>query len=171
MILRSNIIKYNNIGGNNMFGLLGKIGGKIVEGVLDVAIAGIDTLDKTTDALIDTTDKMLDKIEDVRSTVENAVIETEYHAREFKNSVQGIMEFSKTDYGRKTYLKDEIDYMKYNANEYRKSMTQKSIQLTDDITKLIKEFNTMKEKINFVACFFNISEEEAISLINEYGLR
>jgi Mg2+ and Co2+ transporter CorA len=171
MILRSNIIKYNNIGGNNMFGLLGKIGGKIVEGVLDVAIAGIDTLDKTTDALIDTTDKMLDKIEDVRSTVENAVIETEYHAREFKNSVQGIMEFSKTDYGRKTYLKDEIDYMKYNANKYRKSMTQKSIQLTDDVAKIIKDFNTMKEKIKFTVSFFNISEEEAISLINEYGLR
>ena len=43
-----------------MFGLLGKIGGKIVEGVLDVAIAVVDTLDKTTDALIDTTDKLLD---------------------------------------------------------------------------------------------------------------
>lgn len=154
-----------------MFGLLGKIGGKIVEGVLDVAIAGIDTLDKTTDALIDTTDKMLDKIEDVRSTVENAVIETEYHAREFKNSVQGIMEFSKTDYGRKTYLKDEIDYMKYNVDRYKKSMTQKSIQLTDDIAKIIKDFNTMKEKIKFTVSFFNISEEEAISLINEYGLR
>lgn len=154
-----------------MFGLLGKIGGKIVEGVLDAAIAGVDTLDKATDVLIDSTDKMLDKIEDVRSTVEDAIIETEYHAREFKNSVQGIIEFSKTDYGRKTYLKDEIDYMKYNANEYRKSMTRKSIQLTDDIAKIIKDFNTMKEKVKFTVSFFNISEEEAISLINEYGLR
>lgn len=154
-----------------MFGLLGKIGGKIVEGVLDVAIAGIDTLDKATDVLIDSTDKMLDKIEDVRSTVEDAIIETEYQAREFKNSVQGIIEFSKTDYGRKTYLKDEIDYMKYNANEYRKSMTRKSIQLTDDIAKIIKDFNTMKEKVKFTVSFFHISEEEAISLINEYGLR
>jgi hypothetical protein len=81
------------------------------------------------------------------------------------------MEFSKTDYGRKTYLKDEIDYMKYNANEYRKSMTQKSIQLTDDIAKMIKDFNTMKEKVKFTVSFFHISEEEAISLINEYGLR
>ena len=154
-----------------MFGLLGKIGGKIVEGVLDIAIAGVDTLDKATDVLIDTTDKMLDKIEDVRSTVEDAIIETEYQAREFKNSVQGIIEFSKTDYGRKTYLKDEIDYMKYNADKYRKSMTQKSIQITDDIAKIIKDFNTMKEKIKFTVSFFNISEEEAISLINEYGLR
>ena len=154
-----------------MFGLLGKIGGKIVEGVLDVAIAGVDTLDRATDVLIDSTDKMLDKIEDVRSTVEDAIVETEYRTKEFKNSVQGIIEFSKTDYGRKTYLKDDIDYMKYNANEYKKSMTKKSIQLTDDIAKMIKDFNTMKEKIKFVVCFFNISEEEAISLINEYGLR
>lgn len=154
-----------------MFGLLGKIGGKIVEGVLDVAIAGVDTLDKATDVLINTTDKMFDKIEDVRSTVEDVIVETEYRAKEFKNSTQGIIEFSKTDYGRKTYLKDEIDYMKYNVNEYKKSMTQNSIQLTDDITKIIKDFNTMKEKIKFVVCFFNISEEEAISLINEYGLR
>ena len=154
-----------------MFGLLGKIGEKIIEGVLDAAIAGVDTLDKATDVLIESTDKMLDKIEDVRSTVEDAILETEYHAREFKNSVQGIIEFSKTDYGRKTYLKDEIDYMKYNANEYKKSMTKKSIQLTDDVAKIIRDFNTMKEKIKFVVCFFNISEEEAISLINEYGLR
>ena len=154
-----------------MFGFLGKIGGKIVEGVLDVAIAGVDTLDRATDVLIDSTDKMLDKIEDVRSTVEDAIIETEYQAREFKNSVQGIIEFSKTDYGRKTYLKDEIDYMMYNANEYRKSMTRKSIQLTDDIAKIIKDFNTMKEKVKFTVSFFHISEEEAISLINEYGLR
>lgn len=154
-----------------MFGLLGKIGGKIVESALDVVIAGVDTLDKATDALIDTTDKMLDKIEDVRSTVEDAIVETEYHAKEFKNSVQGIIEFSKTDYGRKTYLKDEIDYMKYNASEYRKSMTRKSVQLTDDIAKMIKDFNTMKEKVKFTVSFFNISEEEAISLINEYGLR
>jgi hypothetical protein len=61
--------------------------------------------------------------------------------------------------------------MKYNASEYRKSMTRKSIQLTDDIAKMIKDFKTMKEKIKFTVCFFNISEEEAISLINEYGLR
>jgi len=150
-----------------MFGLLGKI----VEGILDVAIAGIDTVDKATDVLIDTTDKMLDKVEDIRSTVEHAVIETEYRAKEFKSSTQSIIEYSKSDHGRKTYLKDEVDYMKYNIDQYKKSMHDARIELTEDVTKIIKDFNTMKEKIKFTVSFFNISEEEAISLINEYGLR
>jgi hypothetical protein len=154
-----------------MFGLLGKIGGKIVEGVLDIAIAGIDTVDKATDVLIDTTDRMLDKVEDIRSTVEDAVIETEYRAKEFKSSAQSIIEYSKSDYGRKTYLKEEVDYMKYNIDQYKKSMHNARIELTEDVAKMIKDFNTMKEKIKFTVTFFNISEEEAISLINEYGLR
>ena len=120
-----------------MFGLLGKI----VEGVLDAAIAGIDTLDKATDVLIDTTDKMLDKVEDIRSTVEHTVIETEYRAKEFKNSTQLIIEHSKSDYGRKTYLKDEVDYMKYNIDQYKKSMHNATIELTEDITKIFYYFS------------------------------
>jgi hypothetical protein len=150
-----------------MFGLFGKI----VEGVLDIAIAGIDTVDKATDVLIDTTDRMLDKVEDIRSTVEDAVIETEYRAKEFKSSTQSIIEYSKSDYGRKAYLKEEVDYMKYNIDQYKKSMHNARIELTEDVAKIIKDFNTMKEKIKFTVTFFNISEEEAISLINEYGLR
>lgn len=152
-----------------MFGLFGKLGEKIVCGVLDAAIAGIDTLDKATDILIDTTDNMFDKIEDIRSNVEDVFIQTELHAKEFKNSVQSIKEFSKSEYGRKTYLQDEIDYMNYNINKYKEDMKHKFIEINEDVAKVLKDFKTMKEKIRFTVSLYHISEEEALELLKLKG--
>ena len=117
-----------------MFGLFGKLGEKVINGVLDVAIAGIDVLDKATDVLIETTDKMIDKSYDIRSTVEDMIIETEYQAKSIKSSVQGIKEYSKTEYGRKTYLQEEVNYMRDGIKEYKKGKIK--------IILLIKVFNS-----------------------------
>lgn len=152
-----------------MFGLFGKLGEKIVCGVLDVATAGVDALDKATDIIIDTSDNMFDKFGDIRSNVEDIFIQGEFHAREFKNSVQCIKEYSKSEYGRKTYLQDEIDYMKHNVNQCKEDMKHKFIEINEDVAKVLKDFKTMKEKIRFTVSLYHISEEEALELLKLKG--
>lgn len=152
-----------------MFGLFGKLGEKIVCGVLDVATAGVDAIGKTANVIMDTGDNMLDKFGDIRYNVEDAFLRTEAFAMDFKNSVQCMKTYSKSEYGRKEYLQDEIDYMKHNINQYKEDMKHKFIEINEDVAKVIKDFKTMKEKIRFVVSLYHISEEEALELLKLKG--
>lgn len=152
-----------------MFGLFGKLGEKIVCGVLDVATAGVDVLDKATNVIMDTTDNMIDKFGDIKYNVEDAFLRTEAFAIDVKDSVKCIKTYSKSEYGRKTYLQEEVDYMKHNINQYKKDMKEKFIEINEDVAKVIKDFRTMKEKISFVVRLYHISEEEALELLKLKG--
>lgn len=144
-----------------MFGLFGFVGEKIVGGICDSLCDVVDTLDKGFDVFANTFDMMIDKAGDIRYNVEDFLIDTEYHAKEFINSASYIA---------KTRDYEEFDYMKYNINEYGKSIVKTTKVITDDVAEIIKGYNTLKDRVLFTASFFNISDEEAEELIREYGL-
>lgn len=122
----------------------------------------VDAFEKGFDTFANAADTILDKAGDIRYTAESAFISAEGYTKDIINDAKYIA---------KTKDFEEIKTVAHSINEFKKTMMDAKLEITEDMKVIIRNYNTLADKVKFVKSFFNISDEEAKELLKEYGLR
>jgi hypothetical protein len=130
--------------------------------IYDTLSAGIDVVEKGFDVFSSAVDTIIDKAGDIKYTVENTFIDAEYYTKEIINT---------SNYIAKTKDFKETSDITHSIKEITNSVKRAKIEITEDMKVIIRNYNTLADKVKFISSFFNISDEEAKELIKEYGLR
>jgi hypothetical protein len=130
--------------------------------IYDTLSAGIDVVEKGFDVFSGAVDTIIDKAGDIKYTVENTFIDAEYYTKEIINT---------SNYIAKTKDFKETSDITHSIKEITNSVKRAKIEITEDMKVIIRNYNTLADKVKFISSFFNISDEEAKELIKEYGLR
>lgn len=124
----------------------------IGEKILDVAIAGVDALDKGFDKFSGTVDNIIDKAGDVRWRAEDMFIEAEYG---IKNIVSDIK------YGQYEYIKEDIQIL-------FDGISNTKIELDKEVQETLKHINDLISQANYIKNKFNVTKDVALRLATEF---
>lgn len=124
----------------------------IGEKILDVAIAGVDALDKGFDKFSGTVDNIIDKAGDVRWKAEDMFIEAECG---IKNIVSDIK------YGQYEYIKEDIQIL-------FDGISNTKIELDKEVQETLKHINDLINQANYIKNKFNVTKDVALRLATEF---
>ena len=124
----------------------------IGEKLLDVAIAGVDVLDKGFDKFSGTVDNILDKAEDIRYQAETMFIDAECNVKNIISDVK---------YKQYDCIKDDVQVL-------FDEMSNTRIELTKEVQEALVHINSLIEQVNYIKNQFNVTKDVAYRLLNNY---
>ena len=118
----------------------------------------------------DTVCDALEKVDDIRTTIEDSKIETEYYMTQIKNDKEAIKVYKQCgEYG-KEYIKDTLDYMNYYTEKYVNDMKTNKYKISTDLKEILQRFETTEERITVLISKLDMTRPDAMLLLLRNGL-